>query len=356
MSLDLPLSINPGAALPILAKVEFDIDRRKAPWYELWRHRRRTTSHSIAAPLQFTGGLTASASSSTRVLQLPLRARSTSPSLAEFKAKYSPSPVNLDSSGESEGGKQDYARLEDEDSGRVHLGEFTEDPLEDVFPSDRTTWAQIHVEHDSKDTEDGPTSPHTPDMLIGGRIGSTILSLADGEEDIDDNDEDVIRMWKQTHRPTLESPSTPESPGTSPIGGRSRSASKHVPPPLDLTISSKSQIPHVEIAPPTATSPNMSINSDLPYLDADGNRTGNRQAHNDLGDDSGSRGNSGIRILVESSSAAQSEATASPKRAGIGGSMAGGLGSEEARSRRLDELERVSLLNPGALPTQLILS
>ncbi len=30
-----------ASALPILAKVEFDIDKRKAPWYEPWRQRRR---------------------------------------------------------------------------------------------------------------------------------------------------------------------------------------------------------------------------------------------------------------------------------------------------------------------------
>ncbi len=315
MSLDLPISINPGAALPILAKVEFDIDRRKAPWYELWRHRRRTTSHSVAASLQFSGGLTSSASSSTRVLQLPLRARSTSPSLAQFKAKYAPTPS--DSTDGS--GREDYVKLEDDDSMRsgIHLGQFTEDPLEGVFPSDRTTWAQIRVQHDNKGMEERPARPHTPDVLIGGRIGSTILSLDDsqGEDDFDENDEDVVKLWKQNNKPTLDSLSSSGLPG-----GRSRSASKHIPPPLDLTASAKSQIPHVEVAPPTATSPNMSINSDLPYLDSD-------------------------------ASPGTGQETTTNATFGRTGSATSLTGSEEARSRRLDELERVSQATRNRFPT-----
>lgn len=310
MSLELPININPGAALPILAKVEFDIDRRKAPWYELWRHRRRTTSHSVSASLQYTGGLSSSASSSKRVLQLPLRARSTSPSLAEFKAKYVPGADSTDGSG-----REDYARLEDDDSIRsgAHRGQFTDDPLEDVFPSDRATWAQIRVQHDHGDMDERSARPHTPDVLIGGRIGSTILSLDDSHEDeIDENDEDVIKMWKQNQKSTLDSLSTH-------LGGRSRSASKHVPPPLDLTASSKSEIPHVEVAPPTATSPNMSINSDLPYLDSDA--TPNAQAKQE------SFKRTGLQTGGDPAARA---------------STASLTGSEEARSRRLDELERVS--------------
>jgi hypothetical protein len=55
---DLPaaaFNFTSASALPILAKVEFDIDKRKAPWYEPWRQRRRrqraesTASASTAA-------------------------------------------------------------------------------------------------------------------------------------------------------------------------------------------------------------------------------------------------------------------------------------------------------------------
>lgn len=48
--------------LPILAKVEFDIDKRKAPWYEPWRQRRRQRVESNAS--------TSSAAVSTRELVL----------------------------------------------------------------------------------------------------------------------------------------------------------------------------------------------------------------------------------------------------------------------------------------------
>ena len=51
---DLPLptgafNFTNAGALPILAKVEFDIDKRKAPWYEPWRQRRCQRAESSAS-------------------------------------------------------------------------------------------------------------------------------------------------------------------------------------------------------------------------------------------------------------------------------------------------------------------
>jgi hypothetical protein len=49
---DLPagaFNFSSASALPILAKVEFDIDKRKAPWYEPWRQRRRQRVASSAS-------------------------------------------------------------------------------------------------------------------------------------------------------------------------------------------------------------------------------------------------------------------------------------------------------------------
>ncbi|KAG9055239.1 hypothetical protein FS842_002769 [Serendipita sp. 407] len=347
-SLDIPITLNPSAALPILAKVEFDIDRRKAPWYEPWRHRRRTASHSGAMSLQLSGNYTSSGSSSPRVLQLPMRARSTSPSLAEFKAKYAPTPSLSASSTQIElnsldgsMGADGYVQLEDDAPRRqrmIHMGQFTEDPLEDVFPSDGQTWSQIRSEQGA-DGAYSPTSPHTPDVMIGGRIGSTILSMdgADGGEDsAEDDTEDVVNMWKEKHRPTLENLSAPVSPGSSTplrLGGRSRSASRHVPPPLDLSASSKTGIPHVEVAPPTA-SPHPSVQSDLPYLDT----TNSLSSHE----------SNGIRILVDGTTTSEeSSYSAADGPRSRNGSVASLRGSEEARSRNLDELERrIESLSP----------
>jgi hypothetical protein len=343
-SLDLSLDINPSSALPILAKIEFDIDRRKAPWYDMWKNRRRTTSLSTASSLQLTNG---NRSSGTRALQLPQRARSTSPSLAEFKAKYT-SPLNVKKGGRghvqldsSEGSEDDarnggYVQLEDNRSfkkkkkGMVHMGEFTDDPLEDVFPSDQATWAQIRVRREQD--EDGlgsPTTPKTPDIMIGGRIGSAILNMdeshEDDEESLDDDAEDVIAMWKEKHKRTLEltdsrSPSLSVSVAS---GVRSRSASKHVPPPLDLSKFPKGQIPQVEVAPPTATSARMSINSDLPYLDSEAAKK------------------AGIQIVVDRSVASDGGDSMSADERSRRPSVSSLAGGEEARSHTLDELEKV---------------
>jgi len=49
---DLPagaFNFSNAGVLPILAKVEFDIDKRKAPWYEPWRQRRRQRAESSAS-------------------------------------------------------------------------------------------------------------------------------------------------------------------------------------------------------------------------------------------------------------------------------------------------------------------
>jgi hypothetical protein len=355
ISLDLPLNINPASALPILAKVEFDIDRRKALWYKQWSHRRRTASHSIVNSPQFLGSY--NGSGVKKVLQLPLRARSTSPSLADFKAKYagtSPSAssaqINLNSPEElSDDAERDgYIQLGDDRKPRrmLHNGEFTEDPLDDVFPSDKATWAQIRNEEGDEEAG-SPTSPHTPDVMVGGRIGSAIMSMEGGEsgnESGDDEDaEDVLAMWRNKHRPTLENLSTPGSHPSRPTVERSRSASKHIPPPLDLSNSSKGQIPHVEVAPPTATSPHLSINSDLPYLDE--NEAARKAAG--AGQITTSTGTSGIQIVVESSSTSASEAGSARLGAGNGSPRRGNasaLVSEQDRSRRLDELERVCYL------------
>ena len=289
-SLDLAINLNPSSALPILAKVEFDIDRRKAQWYPIWRHRRRTTSHSVDVPSQFDNYADNNNLNprSTRELQLPLRARSTSPSLAEWKAKFT---SELNSSADSDEAGQ-YVRLDDEMPRRGarmrHMGQFTDDPLHGVFPSDSSTWAQMR--QGSGRNGKSSKSPHTPDIMVGGQIGSSILTLdEDDEESVTDDTEDVLKLWKDKRKQTLDPVSPSHSASTH--GGRSRSASKHIPPPLDLSSTSKSQIPHVEVAPPSA-SPSGRAHSDLPYL----------------------------------------------------GSAGGGVPpSEEARSRGLDELERVSL-------------
>jgi hypothetical protein len=184
----------------------------------------------------------------------------------------------------------------------MHLGQYTTDPLDDVFPSDGATWAQIRGQQRGADS---PNSPHTPEVAIGGRIGTVILGLEgspDEEESVDGDgdEEDVVALWNARHKPTING-----LPAPSQEGGRQRSAGKHKPQPLDLSTSSKVQIPQLEIAPPTATSPNMRLNSDLPYLETNSN--------------------------TDAASLRSGTSSRRPSNA-----------SEEDRSRRLDELERVS--------------
>ena len=100
-SLDLPGLASPSI-IPVLAKVEFDIDTKKAGWFEPWlrsRLRKRAESRSTSR---------SSESSGPPLLQLQLVDKSRN---QPFSPKLSASPVDIDSESDSDYGDDETARV-----------------------------------------------------------------------------------------------------------------------------------------------------------------------------------------------------------------------------------------------------
>ncbi|TFK56456.1 hypothetical protein OE88DRAFT_1649752 [Heliocybe sulcata] len=247
-SLDLP-GLHSPSLIPILAKVEFDIDRRKAQWYEPWirsrkksmarradsgRSRKRADSKDtdVSAPLNLELVHRLQTESS-----LPSWAKDDKVSDDDIEIEYSnggyaplsESPVDDDNTSSFQPPHSDDDVVDEED----HLPHFgaspsNRDPLEDVFGSDADTWADIHNSTQTR-------NPH--DLALDG--AALAETGGDDSEERDDADE-VRELWDDAGRPRL-SVSIPSVPPQSGSGSRRTSSpktagtiKKHVPPPLDL--------------------------------------------------------------------------------------------------------------------------
>ncbi|KAJ7750275.1 hypothetical protein B0H16DRAFT_1419936 [Mycena metata] len=257
-SLDLP-GLHSDALIPILAKVEFDIDRRKAGWYEPWLRSRRMNHAKRAAGRKNSS---ATAESSDDGMDERDRERRGGQQLAAFRLKaksslsrrylpLSESPNSMlgsDSEGEGD------ADGEGTDAGQHHL-----DPLADVFGDDADTWADMRANRHMK----RPSNPHVVQLALSA------AELGNGNPDEEDED---------------ESPSSDDDvrdvtvlmggAGTSPGGMGSR---RRAPAPLVLASSAGSSASLSKTAPPQIIAPPLSTDDEfsstpeegqtrLPYL------------------------------------------------------------------------------------------
>jgi hypothetical protein len=202
--------------LPILGKVEFDIDRRKASWFDGWIHGKRERSRWRSTS---EGGRLA--------LELPERAQSRSRLRLGLQTR-TPIP--------SEDG--DYMALDDGDGEKTAVDDDQDregpptgiqrnvDPLADVFGDDATTWGEIHAKRENKPTDSGVISPYLELLVPPG-------SENHETEDVIVRDEDeVIKLWKENKRPKL-SLDPPDPPASS---------RKGAPPPLNIQTSHDSTL------------------------------------------------------------------------------------------------------------------
>ncbi|EPQ60104.1 hypothetical protein GLOTRDRAFT_118518 [Gloeophyllum trabeum ATCC 11539] len=278
-SLDLP-GLHSPSLIPILAKVEFDIDRRKAQWYEPWIRSRRNNLARRAdsrASRKRADSKDTDASEARTPLELELvrglQTASPAPSFAlgkqgrravdveeddgqvsdsdhelEFESprggylplsdsepqdghvsSFSPSHSDLDSEEEEEEPTAPLARS-------VSTIHEAQDPLEDVFGSDADTWADIHADLQAGTQRRRPKIPNDPDLALDG------ATLAEQEESEYDDDQDdtvqVQELWEENGRPRLSVniPDSPPQPGSKRTSSPKTAATikKHVPPPLDI--------------------------------------------------------------------------------------------------------------------------
>ena len=264
-----------------------------------------------------------------------------------------------------------------------------EDPLADVFPSDEQTWSQMANGAPPDTYERYGPAPVIPELSLGGGLVPPSATHHEEASDSDvsggddDNPEDVISLWKAKYEPKIDEQgqtlhmhtpanldkSLPPSPTEPHVPPQKGTTAKHVPPPLVLVPSVSSNGPQVIVAPPSAGPETGQGRSYLAYLDekkdSDPESPESAPIHDQV-----SRpplpGIEAIEILVNGPSGLvplqdgddDDEPVLGGARSAFAGNSgseghenelsrprAGSLvGSEEYRSRALDELEKVCIL------------
>ena len=243
---DIPLpGLSSSALIPILAKVEFDIDKRKATWYSRWKKTRRA-QHAKRAESRLgfrkragsrAGDESAEEEDGERKPALELRLVGRLEAEASTPAHLRPRNGRLLGADADDG----YAQLPDSDEEdedvTAKFGSVSGDPLADVFGTDAETWADIRAESQPL-RQKKAKNPNVVDLALDGAGLSALADpAADSEErQLEDDVEDVAELLKRNSRPAL----SVDIPG-SPPNNRGRSGSqgsglsrKHVPPALDL--------------------------------------------------------------------------------------------------------------------------
>jgi hypothetical protein len=250
--LDLP-GLNSPSLIPILAKVEFDIDRRKAAWYEPWIRSRKVNHAKRAASRKGSRSQESDEPREHVPIKLltgkknkldPFGLLPSEPFDAEFRQEdslvleggysrlsESPDEINSDSDSDTEDfGEDATARVSSLAGGK--------DPLDDVFGTDADTWADIHAENG------GPRSFDNPN-IVDLALTAEALEALPSPRDLDDDaqstkeEDDVLDMLDMMSKPSLAI-SIP-----SPLKGKRLSSpivanGRKVPPPLMLKPKDKS--------------------------------------------------------------------------------------------------------------------
>ncbi|KAG6814002.1 hypothetical protein H0H92_004495 [Tricholoma furcatifolium] len=275
-SLDLPGLMSPSI-IPILAKVEFDIDRRKAAWYEPWlrsrklNHAKRAESrHGKPSSRENSGensdgsqdprhiGLLIGNKEAQSALSLPVSSNDDS-SVLEPEAD----PLATTSDGyeqleeeeeieeESGGGWSDDSDDDFESTDRVTTLTLAnhKDALADVFGTDAETWAALKSA--SPRNSKRITNPNVVELALDAADLTALPSPTESElEHLGKEEDEVQALLDQMSR----SESDTASPGSS---------KKHVPPPLTLITSPSTH----ELTIPALATPTSATSGGLAYLD-----------------------------------------------------------------------------------------
>lgn len=309
LGVDLPGLTSPSI-IPILAKVEFDIDRRKAAWYEPWMRGRRMThakraenrqsNRAHSQPRAEGDGDGKRAPFDLRLVERMQNASSVPSFIASLSSReesstgeYAPLPDPTDEAIDDdttmeEGGTGGYTPLSDPTDEEVDEDMITyepdvchRDPLLDVFGTDADTWAEMRAESQGNQSE---VNPNVVELALDV---SSITAMPEQEQAGDEVDdaEEVLDIMRRMSKPTLtlSIPSSPNSQQSSPppVG----STKKSPPPPLVLAPNDPRNglVPHAGPSPMLSSSSGGDSTS-LPYAHSSSRGT---LVVDDIGDDDG---------------------------------------------------------------------
>ncbi|KAJ7150248.1 hypothetical protein C8R46DRAFT_1305817, partial [Mycena filopes] len=232
-SLDLP-GLQSDALIPILAKVEFDIDRRKAGWYEPWLRSRRM-NHAKRTRGRKNTGESSGGSADEGQQQQPLAAfrLNAKSSLSRRYLPLSESPNSMGSDSEAD------ADGEGTDAGKHH------DPLADVFGDDADVWADMRLRGAPK----RPANPHVVQLALSAAELGNGFEYEEGESPSPSSSDDLRDV-------------------TALIGGMG--ARRRAPAPLVLASSagSSASSPPKIVPPPPPSDEELEGRVRLPYLES----------------------------------------------------------------------------------------
>ncbi|KAG1904601.1 uncharacterized protein F5891DRAFT_1103542 [Suillus fuscotomentosus] len=276
--------LNSPSIIPILAKVEFDIDRRRATWYEPWLRGRRMTHAKRAESRQSNQSHSqphAEGDGDEKRVPFDLK-------LVERMQNASSVPSFTASlSSREEGGTGWYAPLPDptdepleEDTIREEGTDICHhDPLADIFGSDADTWAEMRAESQGNQLE---VNPNIVELALDVSSIAAMPEQEQAGDEVDDAQEvwDIMRrMSKPTL--TLSIPSSPSSQqlSSSPAG----SAKKSPPHPLVLAPNDTRNSLVLHTGPsPILSSSSRDDSTNLPYEHASSRGT---PVEDETGDD-----------------------------------------------------------------------
>ncbi|KAF9225363.1 hypothetical protein BS17DRAFT_594171 [Gyrodon lividus] len=265
--IELP-GLNSPSIIPILAKVEFDIDRRKATWYEPWvrsRRMRRAESRSSnrTGPRSHTGDDSNFSEEKRAPCDLKLVERMQKPAFLRSRDDYDEGeqPTN-----------GEYALLSeypdaigDADATARTTSAPGSDPLRDIFGTDADTWVDIHAESEGKRWK--VNDPNVVELALDATSLTAFPEHEQSQDEKVDEVDEVRDIMRQMSQPPLNVfvPASAERSSPSTAGGSKRP----VPPPLVLASKSSSDDLMVPTEPSSMPSSDEG-SKNLAYLNGGG--------------------------------------------------------------------------------------
>ena len=245
-SLEFDSRLLPGlgspSLIPVLAKVEFDIDRRVGTWYDAWSRSRRELLRRKKKAIESKGKVS---------LRITINDKKEQTSTSE-------------PSSDAEDG--DYARLTDspdpDDELTARISPARRDPLAEVFGSDADTWSDMQSSR--------PLRRNNGDLALDGAALSTPNGDVKDSALVGSDSEEVRALWNARNQPKL-GPGTPQSSRNGSMNGTPQSSRKQAPPPLTLAPRGMTEI-ELNVATPTPSPYTAGFDHDesrLAYLSQD---------------------------------------------------------------------------------------